>query len=59
MKILKEILQIILAIILMAAGLGLIINFLNGLLIIGVMLVILGIVLLLYTAGVAVTKHES
>ena len=59
MKILKEILQIILAIILMAAGLGLIINFLNGLLIIGVMLVILGIVLLLYTAGVVIIKHES
>ena len=59
MKILKEILQIILAIILMAAGLGLIINFLNGLLIIGVMLVILGIVLLLYTAGAVIIKHES
>jgi hypothetical protein len=54
MKLVKEILQIILAIILMAGGFGLVINFINGLLIIGVILIVAGIMLLLHVLRVAV-----
>jgi len=49
-KLTKEILQIISAIILMAAGASLTFNFLNGLMIIGIFLGILGIILLVSLA---------
>ncbi|MCE5329176.1 hypothetical protein LLG07_02445 [bacterium] len=46
-RITSEISQLILGILIMAAGFGLTVNFLNGLMLIGIILIIAGIIILL------------